>query len=330
MKIQVRDSVFETNSSSSHSVTIAENEVRDMELDKETLRNGVIELELGRYYGWEWERFYKPENKLSYLVTQIIKYQLDDSDFGDRTDYLREDNFDLDMFLGKVEEFTGCKIKIKIMGDVGIDHDSHGVGMELIYEDDKLMDFLFSSKSFVELGNDNSKPLEYMDSDIGKIHSYSEQFKPAPRGQQFTLEFTESSGQEILMTDKDKCKYYGIANFSAIMDVASHMQNVCIIRADIVLNIGLKHSWSQRNDNIEEAKNKLHELVDDMRYLNGDVTIDPDFDLNYNVTTHHDKASHETDNNFCIVCKAPKKSVEKIIQKINDMNHELKKESKFF
>jgi hypothetical protein len=330
MKIQVRDSVFETNSSSSHSVTIAENEVRDMELDKETLRKGIIELDLCRYYGWEWERFYKPENKLSYIVTQIIKYQVDDSDFGDRTDSLREDNFDLDLFLGKVEEFTGCKIKLNIMGgEVGIDHDSHGVGMELIYEDDKLMDFLFSSKSFVELGNDNSGPSEYMDSDIGKIHSYSQQFKPAPRGQQFTLEFNERYGQEVLMTDKNKCKYHGVANFHALMDVASHMKNVCIISADIDLNIGLKHSWSQCDDYLAEAKTQLHELIEDMRSSNGDVTIDPDFDLNYNITKHHDKASYETGNDFCIVCKAPKKSVEKIIEKINDMNHDLKKESKF-
>ena len=332
MKIQIRDSVFETNSSSSHSVTVAENEVRNIELDKETLRKGVIELDLDRYYGWEWERFYKPENKLAYLVTQLIMNQVSDDDYGDRTDYLREDNMDLDMVLDKVENFTGCKVKINISGEVGVDHDSAGVGRELIYDEKKLLDFLFSSKSYVELGNDNSRPGEYMESDLGKVHSYAQNFKEAPkRGQIFKLELSEW-GQEVVLTTKDKNEYYGVAKFNAAQDISEHLQNVGVLKAYVNIHFGLKNSWDRDgiDDKQSAARTKLHELVESMRGSGGDIGIDPEFKFSYKSKEHYDKSSYEAPKSKIILeCKAPKKTVDALIDSILSMQNELRNKSSF-
>lgn len=328
MRIQVRDKVFETNSSSSHSVTVADDEVRDIELDKETLRKGVIELDLGRYYGWEWERFYKPENKLAYLLTQAIRYDVSDIDLGDVTARYREDNFDFDNIIKEVESFTGCKVKVNISGEVGVDHDSAGVGLELARDGKKLIDFLFSSKSFVELGNDNSGPSEYMDSDIGKVHSFSQNFKEAPkRGQVFTLELSDW-GQEVVLITKDKSQYYGVANHDASSEIADSLKDVGITKAYVDIHFGLKNTWDRdyARDKQAAAKTDLHEIVASMRSNGGDIFIDPEFKFLFRSHDHHDKSSYDVPRStFKLECKAPKKTVDALIDHILLMQNELRK-----
>lgn len=67
MKQQIRDQVFETNSSSSHSVTVAPAEIYDRDFDKESLREGVVIME--KRYDYDVNlRLYKPENILAFLI----------------------------------------------------------------------------------------------------------------------------------------------------------------------------------------------------------------------------------------------------------------------
>lgn len=68
MKRQVRRNVFETNSSSMHSLSIAKEGVTEyLHVDEYT--NKVI-TEFGNF-GWGYDEYNDPETKLSYLVTMV-------------------------------------------------------------------------------------------------------------------------------------------------------------------------------------------------------------------------------------------------------------------
>lgn len=67
---QIRRSVFETNSSSTHSVTILHNglEKNDMRVHED----GYIHTEIGEF-GWEIADYKAQEDRLSYLVTMLAE-----------------------------------------------------------------------------------------------------------------------------------------------------------------------------------------------------------------------------------------------------------------
>ncbi len=73
MKRSIRDRVFETNSSSSHSVTVAEDEIFDRTFDKAAIRNGTVILQKPPAEYDEWMRFYKPENILTFLIVAEVE-----------------------------------------------------------------------------------------------------------------------------------------------------------------------------------------------------------------------------------------------------------------
>lgn len=70
MKRQIRRSVFETNSSSMHSLTVTPNGEMD-NLTVDEYENKVI-TEFGEF-GWEVRRYTDANTKLSYLVTMLIE-----------------------------------------------------------------------------------------------------------------------------------------------------------------------------------------------------------------------------------------------------------------
>ena len=71
MKKQVRRSVFETNSSSSHSLTVLKQGVTEY-LHVDEISNYVI-VNLGEF-GWGYDAYKDPETKLSYLITMLKEY----------------------------------------------------------------------------------------------------------------------------------------------------------------------------------------------------------------------------------------------------------------
>jgi hypothetical protein len=159
-KISARDGVFETNSSSSHSVTIAENEMRTATFPADMLRAGRIDVRLGQY-GWEWMRYYKPETKLAYLLTQVN---------GNHSKMLE--------ICRTVEKHTGCKVVIDPVsaGSSYVDHESHGNGYELTQDSEKLIDFLLSENSYIQTGNDNSPAGELIDTDRGPEEAHVQHY----------------------------------------------------------------------------------------------------------------------------------------------------------
>jgi hypothetical protein len=205
IKTQIRDAVFETNSSSSHSVTIDGAELKDFGLDKETLREGVIRVELqSDGYGWEWRRYYKPEHKIAYLLMQLqggsLPSDLDLRYDEDHSENFRENDSRTDYFLRTIEEATGCKVVVtRDDEDVGygytIDHDSVGKGLEHLGEADEILKLVFGRNSYVETGNDNEYPPEKIWSDDRGDIQYFEHIyvDAAPEGVPFTL--SENNGE---------------------------------------------------------------------------------------------------------------------------------------
>ena len=56
MTEQIRKNVFETNSSSSHSLTVSEGDITGQPFSDHTLREGVVIVGKGEY-GWEFEQY---------------------------------------------------------------------------------------------------------------------------------------------------------------------------------------------------------------------------------------------------------------------------------
>lgn len=82
MKRVIRNKVYETNSSASHSITVAEGDVFDRAFDLENLRQGKIVL-VNEASGYdEFYRYYKPENILAFLIMSEIEAQ---ECFGEKT-----------------------------------------------------------------------------------------------------------------------------------------------------------------------------------------------------------------------------------------------------
>lgn len=152
MKV-IRRNVFETNSSSTHSICIVKEDILDSKQNHIDFRTDE--------YGWEHDTLHSTFEKASYLYTGIL-------------------------YNGQLELIDGIKA---ILDKNNItytfenpDHDSgyidHGGELreflaEYCLDENKLMRFLFSSKSFIITGNDNSD----CDVDINVDYNHDEYYK---------------------------------------------------------------------------------------------------------------------------------------------------------
>lgn len=176
MTHQIRHNVFETNSSSSHSLTMSEGDVVALPFSKDILRDGTLSLSIGEY-GWEWFRYYTTEGKAAYLLTQVVT----DTE-GRSTSELREAYAEIDMLCKVIKDHTGVDVRI-LESNGYIDHDSEGVGRELFRDENKLKHFLFSDTSFIETSNDNDQPPKMISTDKGDAeHYYSASYATVPKG----------------------------------------------------------------------------------------------------------------------------------------------------
>ena len=177
-----RNAVFETNSSSSHSLTLDTQELVPLPFPKNVLRDGVITVPLGEF-GWEWRVLCTTEGKLSYLLTQLLGSQYGTADNDDEvawTEYLREQSPSVDTLCRVVESYTGCKLYVKPSSGY-VDHDSVGVGTSVLSNDDDIKHFLFNPKSYIRLGNDNDSPPPRIPTDSGGyIEPYAASYATVP------------------------------------------------------------------------------------------------------------------------------------------------------
>jgi hypothetical protein len=139
MKKLIRRGVFETNSSSSHSVSIGMDQDKEFVLD--TIypnQNGTITIH-GDEFGWEWFKHNDAITKASYAAQQF-----------------RYDENSLETLKEVIIEQTGAE-QVEFVGldDGYVDHDSQGI---LTSSKHWLKDFIFNKNSWLFGGNDNSYP----------------------------------------------------------------------------------------------------------------------------------------------------------------------------
>ena len=138
MKKLIRKGVFETNSSSSHSISLA---TEDKQFVLDTLypdQNGIVTVS-GDEYGWEWFKHNDAETKASYAAQS----------------FANDDN-QLEVLKEVIMEQTGAEdVKFVGLNDGYIDHDSYGIVPKTRGE---LKNFIFNKNSWLFGGNDNGAP----------------------------------------------------------------------------------------------------------------------------------------------------------------------------
>lgn len=141
--LKKRNKVFETNSSSTHCITVSDR------------NNGKYDLPITvnpdwyGEFGWQWETWSSIEEKLAYMIRCLIAYDYTEKTLQDKIKPIQErlHNLGIDFELPTYNEWL----------DGYVDHeDWYQEEMEDIYNNDNdLLNFLLSEYSYIEGGNDN-------------------------------------------------------------------------------------------------------------------------------------------------------------------------------
>lgn len=161
----IRHNIFETNSSSTHSISIAEDSdgILDTIIPDE---DGNIVLNGGEF-GWSWDAINDSLTKLNYCAI----------------DQVGAINNKLDLLKQVVCDHTGAKdVIINFSTDYQypkysyIDHQSVGTSLSAFDSAESLKQFIFNPKSYLFTGNDNSEPPPNF-FDAGKDVKYTHRFR---------------------------------------------------------------------------------------------------------------------------------------------------------
>lgn len=136
----IRKGVFETNSSSTHSISLEQdNEWDTIEADDDK----IIRI-YKRNFGWEWQAYNDARTKAEYCYT---------------------DDIDQDLLQEVIQEFTGCEVEFYNDECYGIDHQSYGTVRNKLKTKEELTNFIFNKASLLFTGNDNDDaPYNFYDS----------------------------------------------------------------------------------------------------------------------------------------------------------------------
>lgn len=135
--IKIRNSVFETNSSSVHSISIDKSglEKSNFKLDK----NGYIHIDYGSFDKY-YELFATQYEKLSYLITCCYYIASDEDGVSD--------TYEFGLIQEAITKYTNCNgIIIDNKNKPYIDHQSipyDGIDIINIYDEDAIINFVFN------------------------------------------------------------------------------------------------------------------------------------------------------------------------------------------
>lgn len=171
----IRNGVFETNSSSAHSLAYKNTVLRDYNYKpKDDLCFATKELHLTKKpkeyemysymplyfdeYGWDGKYLRTPQEKFSYLLTQIADTS---EELHKSTDYET---------IKEMVEDIGCEIVRCNDQDGYVDHESYGIVKPSLFKSKKdLITYLFNDNLIVYIENDNS---EYQEWYTGEKHEW--------------------------------------------------------------------------------------------------------------------------------------------------------------
>ena len=173
MKRQIRQSCFETNSSSTHAICIATEDVLNIPKD---IHFGFDD------FGWECETHNSLRAKANYLYT-CLPYVA--KDYNTLIEYITfiyntlkshgVEHITMDNFEIGIGTWSDIYFNIQPANDCYVDHGNYADEFveAVCTDEDKLLHYLFSKKSYVETGNDND---DY-DVDIKVDYSHEEYYK---------------------------------------------------------------------------------------------------------------------------------------------------------
>lgn len=151
----IRNAVFETNSSSSHSLTINSHGVLNQTIPLDFKGNVVINAKDGEYeFGWQNDEYYDVNSKLNYAYIQAT--DVGRQDWLDMLNEVIKEHTGANNVYWNFEEYSKYSYKNERIGY--IDHQSssiEGENTEIFDNKDNLKWFLFDSKSYIKTGNDN-------------------------------------------------------------------------------------------------------------------------------------------------------------------------------
>lgn len=169
--IQIRQDVFETNSSSSHSIVVTK-DAKKLALAHHgpngyaSYENGILRLGEDNNFGWGWEILTDWLDKFAYAVAD---FQYDESAL---EDLLKRMQIHLDCSVIVIPRRKLWNDPHKTEPDYGyVDHQSCGTLREFLTRRNvSVMDFIFSDKYVVVLDNDNN----YRD----RYHAFIDEIQP--------------------------------------------------------------------------------------------------------------------------------------------------------
>lgn len=135
----IRNNTFETNSSSTHTIVVSNQDVNRIKTPIKVKPSWITE------FGWDFETWDNIEEKIAYMIRCLMEYDYSDDKLKAIQERLHLLGIDFD--LPTKEEWE----------DGYVDHaDWYHDEIQDIYEnDDELLDFLLNGASYIEGGNDN-------------------------------------------------------------------------------------------------------------------------------------------------------------------------------
>ena len=145
MKRVIRSGVFETNSSSMHSVTVEKAENYDINPYVRT-EDGIAHFNFGEY-GWEYNRYNDPWNKIEYALTMVAETE----DYQSIQDFYETNGFK--MIEDSVKKHTHCdKIIVDNLNEIKVHYYTNYKGEETCWvEHEGYIDHQSSTDSYLSL-----------------------------------------------------------------------------------------------------------------------------------------------------------------------------------
>ena len=145
---QERRSVFETNSSSTHSICITKDTRADHSYPKKLV------FRLGEF-GWEHEELFTPEEKAAYLYTSILSLQTkEEAERSKNKIFAVLGEVGIDCEFEQAEYWGDGWLSNGYVDHAG-DGDHYDFVNKTLNNRNRLLRYLFSEQSFVLTGNDN-------------------------------------------------------------------------------------------------------------------------------------------------------------------------------
>jgi len=218
----IRQNVFETNSSSTHSISINSNTdgIYDTIVPDD---DGILWL-TGGIFAWEWAQIKHTLTKANYAAV-----------------YARDNEKLTNMLTELLKEHTGAKEVVYDLGDSYIDHQSDknegGACGEAFVNIQLLKDFIFNPKSWLFTGNDNDHaPPNFYDVDtniVFKYKLYLENYSDTP------LKLGEIPNTEDLKEKIKELYYYCAQDY-----------NYRIVEDETLVDKSIINSFFKFNENI--------------------------------------------------------------------------------